>query len=657
MIEFLNGVRLVQSVDELPQLTGAADLFVDFETTSGDPKIKSTNPWHNCDVLGICITVDAHPGAWYIPVGHVHGGNLPREPVQVWWARILAGATRWINHNVKYDAHVSANCLDAVPTCSLVCSLTLAKIVDSDRIMRGGYSLEALSSGWLKEDIGKYNQALKPYLYRNQDYGRIPVDIMAEYGGQDVLTGRRLYHYLEAQCPEECRGVWDTEIAVTPALFKMERNGLGVSKTEVQITELRHLNRMAELDGELEDIVGRPFRPNSREDCYDVLCNQYDLPVMKWTNADDASKASNPSFDKEAMAKYEAHPYAPEGVINRVAEYRKLSTQRGLFLEPYAELQIDGLLHSDYNQAVRTGRLSAKTPNAQQLDKMAKSLIHPRAGNTFVSIDYSQIEFRLIVHYINDAAAIAAYAANPDTDFHAWVAEMCAIARSPAKSVNFCMGYGGGKKKLVAMLATNIDLVGELKAHVAKLVESGEVKESQKMQVFTMLCTRRASKVYDAYHETLPGLKRTSYAAARASERRGYVFNLYGRHRRLPYNQSYRAFNSLNQSSAADLMKERLVALDRACDRTPIMLVACVHDEVLFEMPHAVADDPRTMRDLVGIMESPQVKLRVPIRVSAGVSRENWAIAGGDDGEISLDRANWGEAEELRWLVGRGPEP
>ena len=87
MIEFDNTVKLAQHIDELPNWCGASTIYADFETTSGDTKLSSLNPWHTCDVAGLCVTVDDEPGAWYVLVGHSFDGdvgraaNLPRAAI------------------------------------------------------------------------------------------------------------------------------------------------------------------------------------------------------------------------------------------------------------------------------------------------------------------------------------------------------------------------------------------------------------------------------------------------------------------------------------------------------------------------------------------------------------------------------------------------
>lgn len=648
MYAFTNGGRIVQSVDELPDLRNAKILYADFETTSGDPKKKSTDPYHNCDVAGIAITVDDEFGAWYIPVGHHNGDNLPREAITKWWRDVVNTAGEWHNHNIKYDAHVSENCLGVLPTCNMVCTLTQAKLIDSDKGARGGYSLDALSRDWLKENISQYNKVFAPYVVNNKDWGAIPIDIMGEYACQDVITNRRISKYCISKLPDQCKQVSITENALTTVLFHIEREGMTVDPQQLKIAEYKLLKRMLEIDVELTEIVGRSFRPHVSDDCYDVLCNQYGLPVLAWTQEDeDGEPAGNPSFDKATLVQYNAHPFAPEGVVPLIQEYRRLHILNSLFVTKYQELHVNNVMHPSYNQCVRTGRLSCKRPNAQQLSAAAKLLVIPPDGYSFISIDYSQIEFRIIVHYIKDTDAINAYKKDPDTDFHQWVADMCEISRRPAKTVNFLIAFGGGKALVQTALASNMELVGPLKEQVNKALEAGKITEDKVLMTFNYLAQKRAIEVYDTYHATLPSLKRTARQAGRAVDEKGFVFNLYGRHRHLPADKSHIAFNTLCQSSAADLMKERTVACYEAIQNTPIKIIASVHDETLFIAPHAIANDLRTVRDLTNILEHPPIELRVPIRCASGISAVNWKEASSTAKPIQYDSK---VCEDLKWL-------
>jgi len=619
MLTFDNGVKMVERVDELPALAGAHTIFADFETTSGSKTEKSVNPWHNCDVAGLGITVDDHKQAWYIPVGHHNGPNIDRDAFIDWWFDVVDQSKQWTNHNVKYDCHVSANALGVLvdPDYILKDTMTQAKIIDSDRQFKGGYSIDALSKHWLRHDISEYEDAMKPYLHNNKDYGAIPPDIMAPYAGQDVITARRLDKYIESRMPEECRRVSNTEIELTMALFEMEREGMRVDPNMLKAQEINCMNKMLELDEKMYDITGQMFRADNSADCYDILCNQYGLPVLGWT------EDNNPSFDKDTLKLYLTHADAPVELVKTMLQYRSLSTFVSFFVKPYQELHVDGILHPSYNQAVRTGRMSCKKPNSQQLNKLAKSLIIPREGCAFFSIDDSQIEFRTIAHYTNNPAIVAAYNTDPWTDYHQLVAQLCGIKRKPAKTMNFLMGFGGGRALVEEALSSNLDLVG----HLLEIAKEKASSEDQVDKIYKYLRNRKAKSVYDGYHEMVPELKRVSRKAAKVAEARGYVKNLLGRHRHLPADRAHIAFNTLNQSTAADLMKERIVTLRRKLKGTPIRYMAQVHDELCLTGPEEVFEDPRTRRDLVWHMSNPEIEMRVPVRCSYGISSKNWAEA------------------------------
>lgn len=660
MITFPNGGRLVQSLDELPDLRGAKSLYLDFETTSGDPGEDSLSPWHDCHVAGFALTIDDVEGAWYVPTGHHYAGsNLPLDAVVDWLNEVEDSAECWVNHNVKYDMHVNTNSYGLVFTGRVVCTVTQAKIIDSDRLR---YALDVLAKDWLGEDMSRAYEAMRPWLHKNKDYGAIPADLMADYACGDVLTNRRLYKYIREQMPEQCEFVSSVEEKMTRVLYDVERRGLSVDLQELQIRHMQILGQLISIDERLEKLTGVSFRPHVAEDCYQILCNQFGLPVLGWNRPKNKESAATPSFDKHAMAQYAAHPTAPKDIVELIIAFRKLHTLMNFFVVPYQNQQICGLMHCWYNQCVRTFRMSCSDPNMQQLSKEAKKLVHPRAGYGFISCDYSQIEFRYMVHYIDDQECIRAYRENPDTDFHTWVAEMCEIHRKPAKTINFLMGFGGGKAKLLMALESNMELVGTLMDEVDALIEKGELPPEKRHESFKLFAKKRAEKVYDTYHGKLPGIKRTSRAACNTARMRGYVFNMAGRRRHLPQERAHIAFNTLNQSSAADLLKERTVALHEMLRGTDVHIVASVHDETLLECPLEYLEDERLHRDIVGLLEDPAFPLSVPVRCGIGWSTKSWYEASLSDEDAKKaglpERPGWShslrydksECQQLTWM-------
>lgn len=627
MITFPNNGILLEAGDELPNLFDAKKLYLDVETTSGDPKLDSLNPWFHCKVAGIAITVDDEKRVWYVP----------RSALNVEWLKHVMGTAKtWINHNLKYDAHVLCNDLGIVFEGEWHDTLTSAKLVYSDFM---SYSLDALTTLWLPKEYHKIGSILTAYLQGTKDYGDIPVVVLAEYACQDVVANRALERYILSRMPDESQKVFAVEKALTPVLFRVEQRGLHIcahTEIEQKVLELKWatsiVNLLDEINAELHDLnvwdFLEEFEPHNNKHCQQLFIDGFGLPALKFT------EAGNPSFDKATLIDYGHLRGAPKDLIEKIREFRRLWIINNLFVEKYLMLNVDGRLHSSYNQSVRTGRMSCSQPNMQQLNDAAKHMIVPDPGCALISFDYSQIEFRTIVHYIQNPRAIEQYRADPKTDFHQWVADMCGIPRKPAKNVNFMLGYGGGKKKTLSMLAHSEELVAELEAMTTN------------KEAFERLCDQRANDVYTTYHRTLPELKRTATNAqnvclSRAyreripenhdkegNERRGYVTNAAGRRRYLPIKAAFRAFNTLNQSLAADIMKERTVALDEMlrCLWPNVTLRAIVHDDSVLCGPVDDLQHPRFVTDVLEVLENPSVKLRVPIKCGVSrVSTTSWA--------------------------------
>ena len=621
MLSFPNsGGILLEDKSELPNYSNATELIADFETSSGDPKETSVNPWHHCSIAGLAIRAADDHTTYYVP-----DELLDRQ----WVKDTFHSGILWTNHNVKYDANVMANCADHHFRGRFFDTVVGAKLVNSDR---WSYSLEALSKDWLK--LRKRKDLLAPYLYtisnsgsklwHNKDYGRIPAFVLGDYACSDVDVTLELAKTIRKYMPAISEGIFNTECELTRILFDAEQRGLQLAPhAELELRQAKTLTKL------LKDIFPKlqqltefdGFEPHNSDHCHQVFHEEYNLPILDFT------EEGNPSYNKHVLKQYLAIP--EEGTVNGKKvkkghtelvklslEWKKLWQFNNLYLETYLALGVDDIIHPDFNQCVKTGRMSCRRPNMQQLDKAAKSLIRARPGHVLLSMDYSQVEFRIIVHYIQNRYALQAYEEDPDTDFHTWVAEMVGIPRRPAKNVNFMLGYGGGKKKTLSMLQDQPDLMNEIRG----TCDSDEA--------FTMACRIRASEVFSNYHATLPELKQTSALASTRCRKAGFVRDLYGRVRKLPGKAAHKAFNNVCQASAADLAKERAVALVRHLEGqgSKSALLALVHDEFLVEVPEQELS-PEFVRSVLDVLESPSVPLRVPIRCSAKVSTGSWADA------------------------------
>jgi len=664
MIEFENNFKIVQSLDELPNIRGHKELFCDIESKAvfQDKKMGGLYPWKGDRICGLSITVDDNPETWYVPVRHTGkynlDKNLPVEPVMKWAGNIIRSAEEWINHNVKFDA-MFFDVGDNVQfgDTRLIDTLTQCKLYYSDRTT---YGLKPICADWLNYDTGSLDvvqdflamlkAADKKY---QKSYADVPVDILGKYAMDDVRMNRLLYRFLQDKMQvrieqtkgaqaEQVKQLIETEIKMTTVLFDMEKDGLCIDDRQLKIESYKTLKTMIETASTIAELTEREFT-NSNPCMVDILVNQLNLPVLSTITEKQDGRwvdTGRPCFDKDAMALYKVHPaVTSDPKINRIVQaictYRTEQQYKSLFLDCFQHLGVDGKVHPNYNQAVRTGRLSCSKPNSQQQNYRSKKLIHPDPGCGFISNDYSQVEYRLIVHYAKIASAIKAYNESPDTDYHVWVAELLNILRKPAKQLNFGMAYGQGKRGVTAKLMSNEHIIEMMGSQVNALVDAGKLDPNLRLIKFEELCRNHADKSYDAYHSTLPEIKATSYAAIDVASMRGFVFNAYGRRRYLPGKASYKAFNSIIQSCAADVMKERMIALSPRWNsesrKWGLRIAANVHDEVLECAPLGSLLNPELHKFICDTLENTNIKFRVPIYTGLGISPTNWSEAAGDE--------------------------
>ncbi len=610
MIKLSNNVVLCETAGDLPCLPSRIhELFMDFETSSRHYEIKSLNPWkvENCRLHLAAFTWDDNPTVYCVPrhLANVLGDLFKRSDI-------------WINQNVKYDVHVAYNDGGFDFHGELHDTLTLAKLVDSDRLYRGGYGLDALAKAYCDIDLSPYYTMIKRWLVGTEDYGAIPIDDLADYAGNQVRANRVLHRKLLNELPDETRPVWETEKKLTQTLIKIERRGMVVDVMGVQKARIRAVKRMMTCQEKLVELLPneyKDFNPDSNPDCMDLLINYFQLPKIYKKNKD-GTQSKNPSFAKKVLKEYLRHPHSPIDVLKLIQEYRHESTMCGLFWEPWLQLHVDGVLHSSYNQVVRSGRTSCSMPNSQQFNDEARDLILPREGMALVCKDYKQIEYRIIVHYTNNKSIVQTYNENPDADFHQMMADevnallngLFNFKRKPAKILNLALGYQMGKKSTIDSLRIDSDIIAGTNGDPA-------------------LATEIATKAYHAFHRRLPEVKKHAEMAEGVARRRGYVRNAYGRRCHLPLEYCRPAFNRVCQSHAADLMKERTNALSDALDGLDYEahLLASVHDETLSEVE---ADRAYEYADFAqNILNDVSVPLRVPIRCSAGVSVKSWLDA------------------------------
>jgi len=275
----------------------------------------------------------------------------------------------------------------------------------------------------------------------------------------------------------------------------------------------------------------------------------------------------------------------------------------------------NGRVHADFNiskgdtYGTKSGRFSCSMPNLQQipskgeidkgadtevvLSKLCREVFVPEDGCWLMKIDYSQIEYRLLVHYAFGAGSDDVrkqFNDDPDTDYHEFVMGITGLDRKQAKNCNFGIMYGMGS---IGMQ----DAFGWSKEKVACVLET--------------------------YHSALPYVKSTMDKVQERSKKKGYIVTIGGRKAHLRSDsQAYVMLNRLNQGGSADIMKKAMLqAFDEGLlDRLSIAIT--VHDELVGSVPKT-KDGIEDMLRLKKIMESAYT-LRVPVIAEPELG-DNWS--------------------------------
>jgi DNA polymerase I-like protein with 3'-5' exonuclease and polymerase domains len=415
----------------LPDLTAAKTIAVDLETR--DPNLKTKGPgWPTGDGEVVGIAVATSPSdSWYIPIGHLGGGNLDRRIVTTWLKKQMSTPSDKIMHNAQYDAGwlrqmgvpVEGRIIDTMVTASLL---------DENRF---SYSLNALSFDYL----GKAKSE-KMLTQAAQDFGvdpkaemwKLPAQYVGQYAEVDAELCLELWQSFQSQLTrEDLWSVWELETDLIPCLIDMTWNGIRVDLDRAERTKQELLKREKSVVASLKKEAGFPveiWAANSIAKAFDGL----GLPYPK-------TEKGAPSFTKSFLTDH-PHPFA-----KNIVKARELNKIQGAFIQSILKhVGPDSKIHGHINQlrsddgGTVSGRISMSNPNLQQipardpeLGPMIRSLFLPEEGEQWAAIDFSQQEPRILVHYASVFSQwkdgptlrgldefVEGYRHDPDMDFH-----------------------------------------------------------------------------------------------------------------------------------------------------------------------------------------------------------------------------------------------
>jgi DNA polymerase I-like protein with 3'-5' exonuclease and polymerase domains len=493
-------------------------------------------------------------------------------------------------------------------------TMVTANLLDENRF---SYSLNALGYDYLgkvKSEKGLVEAARDFGVDPKAEMWKLPAMYVGQYAEMDATLTLDLWTHFKVLIEQEgIKDIWELETALIPYLVEMTLRGVRVDLERAERSKQEVMKREKALLAQIKDMVGVPvdiWAAASISKAFDALGIAYPR-----------TEKGAPSFTKSFLNE-NPHPLATS-----IAQARAYNKINGTFIDGILRyVGADGRVHGHINQirsddgGTVSGRISMSNPNMQQipsrdpiLGPMIRSLFLPDEGKHWASVDFSQQEPRLAVHYadaygksigreINGVAEIVhAYNTDPSTDFHTMVAQMASLPRKQAKAVGLGIIYGMGAAKMADDLDISVD---EAKAVIAKFNETLPFLKELGRGVQNRLEDPRSSGSirsilgrkcrFNSWEPAAFGMnKAMPYEAAVAA---------YGPTTRLQRAMTYKALNRLIQASAADMTKKAW--LD--CCQAGHLPMLQVHDELAFSV-----DSVDQAREISAIMSS-AVPLCVP---------------------------------------------
>ncbi|HEU0222057.1 MAG TPA: DNA polymerase I [Paracoccaceae bacterium] len=588
------------------------EIAVDTETTSLDEM--------QAEIVGVSLAT-AQGRACYIPLGHVDGagdllgpakraeGQMDRAEAFALLKEILEDdSILKIGQNLKYDMKVFARA-----------GIRLAPIDDTMLVSYAlesgltGHGMDTLSERHLghvpmpiKELIGSGKGAIT--------FARVKITEATAYAAEDADVTFRLHRVLKPRLVRDrLTTVYETlERPLVPVLAEMEMHGVKIDRDRLAGLSSRFAQSMARLEEEIRTLAGERFNIGSPKQLGDILFGRMGLPGGDRTKT---GAWATPAGVLEQLAA-EGHELPA-----RVLDWRQLSKLKSTYTDalPSYVNEETGRVHTSFSlAATTTGRLASTDPNLQNIPvrteegRQIREAFIAEPGNLLLSLDYSQIELRILAEVADIPALKKAF--RDGLDIHAMTASemfnvpiegMDPMIRRRAKAINFGVIYG-----ISAFgLSNNLRIPRD-----------------------------EAQAFIDRYFEKFPGIRAYMDRTIAGAKQKGYVETLFGRRIHTPEINAKgpgagfarrAAINAPIQGAAADVIRRAMIRVPPALAkaRLPVRMILQVHDELLFEVPEAAADEAASViAKVMANAPHPAVKLDVPLVVDAGKG-PTWAAA------------------------------
>ncbi len=583
---------------------------VDTETTGLNDMIV--------DLVRICLSVEVGE-ACYIPLGHTNGeddlfggaslceGQIKLEEALTILRPVLEDSSILkIGQNIKYDTKIFARY-----------DVSLAPVDDTMLLsyaINGGkhnHGMDYLSERYLdhkpisiKTLLGSGKSAIT--------FDKVSISDAVKYAAEDADITLRLWKLFKPMLHESnVTKVYETlERPLIPVLAKMEMNGIKVDRNTLSRMSNNFAQSMSGLEAEIYNLAGQSFNVGSPKQLGEILFDKLELPGGKKGK----TGAYGTGVDVLEDLASEGHELPV-----KVLDWRQMSKLKSTYtdaLQGHINSNT-GRVHTSYIiSGASTGRLSSTDPNLQNIPirseagrKIREAFI-AEEGNVLLSLDYSQIELRILAHIAKIDTLKQAF--HEGQDIHALTASqmfnvplenMDPMVRRQAKAINFGVIYG----------ISGFGLARNLR-----------------------IPRKEAQSFIDTYFERFPGIRAYMDETVSFAKENGYVKTLFGRkvhtseiNAKGPQAGFAKraAINAPIQGTAADVIRRAMVRMPNAIAHLPAKMLLQVHDELIFEVnKDALNETTEVVRNIMEKASEPVVKLDVPLVVDAGFG-DNWADA------------------------------
>lgn len=515
----------------------------------------------------------------------------PRHAVDA-IAYILQSEKYLFMHNAKFDLAGLITSFGITTNRICVDTMTLDRLYKNDEL---SYSLESVAKRHGLEKSSQVEEYIKKNkLYdknKNKLFHKVPLEVMAPYACKDAritfaLAGilmRKLATLPIRTSQPSPFIVAQQEERLVKCLLEMEVTGVQLDQNFLSEAIFYYEEILQDKEKEFEALTGKPYSKGKN-----TFSEVFKDEKISFT------EKNNPKFDAKTMKKFK-HPAAKVSI--EIAEAKK---QLDYFTNFSSLVDDKGVIHANFMPAgTATGRFSSRNPNLQNLtnpDKYESSantfpvrkVFVPRAGFFFAMIDYSQIEYRVMLDLAGAEGLIKKI--KTGLDVHEATAQVAGISRKQAKTVNFLTLYGGGKQKLADALETTI---------------------------------LEATKIQDSIFSAAPEVKTFIYSTNSLAKNMGMIHNHFGRYYTFTdRNFSYKATNYKVQGTCADILKKAMVDCAYFLQHKKSRMLLTIHDELIFEVAY---DEAEIVPQLGQIMELAYEHKSLPLVVDIEWSDKNMA--------------------------------